>query len=1067
MKLSGRILAALSLTLVAVFYAKVSRQWLFAAVVSAALLGSIALGARLRLSIPWQRVISLALAAGAIALSVTSVLPLFEDQRALKRPWGAAALAALSIAAFRLYLRAPERGPIATFTLGLIALMTSGETRAGRVYGLVAVVYLGAALLTLRAQDRGRPAPTSLSRREWTLTGAVLAIAVFIGFGMARVLPPLSDWGTSRMIMALGDDAKTGFGERMWLGSMEGMLQSDDVVMRLDGPGADYLRGAVFDHYERGRWSTAKPLKFSPRPTGGAVPEGASAVALTLVSGARDRYFLPLRASNVATLEGVTTTDTFGVLHTLPESGLGAWFDAEGPGALAVADPNDEDLQVPSSIQGALRGLVEEWTAGAATPRAKVEALAERLRSTYRYSLHFESRRRDPVLNFLLDVKKGHCEYFASGLTMLARSAGVPARVIIGYRVAEKNPYGGYYVVREKNAHAWVEAHLPGEGWSTFDATPASELVQNAPHESAWLRGFGDLLGFLWSKVRVAWERVSLLQIVLVLGGVIVLGVLLRWWRRRGLDSRAAKRIFGPSERPPPGVLRLFEALEQRGMKREDAEPLERFAKRLGELDDGKLAEAAELLMRYAAFRYGSVGGGESPSRGRRLRRAESAGPEPRSSQRWVPRPARASEDRRTFPSRLDRSMSETDPAPMDPRQAKRVVFFVFVTVFLDLVGFGIVAPLMPFYVESMGGSALTVGVLFSCFSAAQFVATPLLGKLSDRFGRRPIILFSLAGNAAAMVLFAFATKASLLPLLFISRILAGATAGNLSACQAAIADSTSGADRAQGMGKLGAGIGLGLMLGPVIGGQLSHHFGPWAPPLGAAAMALCDFVGAALLMPETRKKADPKPTVEAVPPPSLVQVLSQRPLLLILSLYFLIFFTMTNLQVALAYLVKDRLSWGGSEVSYLFALVGFFGLVIQGALIGPLTRRFGQFPLLITGSTFLALGMLLIAVSLQAAPILAGVVLIGIALGLTNPMLSTVASELAGADRRGVVLGFAQSAGGLARTVGPLWSGVLFTQITAGAPFVSGAVVAAVAVVICLMLRAEQRAPALEIAKP
>jgi len=131
------------------------------------------------------------------------------------------------------------------------------------------------------------------------------------------------------------------------------------------------------------------------------------------------------------------------------------------------------------------------------------------------------------------------------------------------------------------------------------------------------------------------------------------------------------------------------------------------------------------------------------------------------------------------------------------------------------------VIPLFPFYVQSMGGSARTVGVLLGCFSFTQLVATPFLGRLSDRLGRRPVILVSLAGNAASMVLFALATKVSLLPLLFASRILAGATAGNLSACQAAIADVTTGEERARGMGRLGAGIGLGLVLGPALGSTL------------------------------------------------------------------------------------------------------------------------------------------------------------------------------------------------------------------------------------------------------
>ncbi|MFO0759294.1 MAG: MFS transporter [Byssovorax sp.] len=407
--------------------------------------------------------------------------------------------------------------------------------------------------------------------------------------------------------------------------------------------------------------------------------------------------------------------------------------------------------------------------------------------------------------------------------------------------------------------------------------------------------------------------------------------------------------------------------------------------------------------------------------------------------------------------------MSEPEPNPsIDPRKASRVVFFVFVTVFLDLVGFGIVAPLMPFYVEGMGGSAQTVGLLFGCFSAAQLIATPYLGKLSDRVGRRPVILVSLAGNAAAMVLFAFATKVNLLPLLFASRILAGATAGNLSACQAAIADSTTEADRAAGMGKLGAGIGLGIMLGPVIGGQLSH-LGPWAPPLGAAALALADLTGAVLFMPETRRpKREPSLALAQTAPLTLRQILKQRSLRAILALYFLTFLAMTNLQVALAYLVKSRLSWGEGEVSNIFGLVGLLGLIIQGALIGRLTRAFGQLPLLITGSFFLSCGMALIALAHGPLMLLGGVASIGAGLGLTNPLLSALASELSGAEQRGAVLGYAQSSGGLARTVGPVWSGFLSDHVALGAPFFGGAIAAAISVLIGLLLRsARDRSPA------
>jgi MFS transporter, DHA1 family, tetracycline resistance protein len=409
-------------------------------------------------------------------------------------------------------------------------------------------------------------------------------------------------------------------------------------------------------------------------------------------------------------------------------------------------------------------------------------------------------------------------------------------------------------------------------------------------------------------------------------------------------------------------------------------------------------------------------------------------------------------------------------PAAVDPR-ASRVVTFVFLTVFLDLIGFGIVIPLFPFYVKSMGGSARTVGFLLSCFSFTQLVATPFLGRLSDRVGRRKVILFSLAGNAVSMVLFALATKVSLLSLFFASRVLAGATAGNLAACQAAIADVTTGERRARGMGRLGAGIGLGLVLGPAIGGALSR-FGMWAPPLGAAAMAVADLIAAFFFMPETRAGTKKKArSVSAASPSagprspasSLGAILSQPRLIVVLLLYFCTFLYMTTMQVALALLTKERLGWGQSEVGNVFALFGAVMLVVQGGLIGSIARTFGQVRVVAAGALVSAAGLMTIAFAYHFAPLLTGLLSLALGLGVTQPLLSSLASDYAGSEQRGAVLGFAQSAGGVARTVGPTLSGFLFEGIGAGAPFAGGAVAAVVAFVLALALRSGAPAAAPE----
>jgi MFS family permease len=440
-----------------------------------------------------------------------------------------------------------------------------------------------------------------------------------------------------------------------------------------------------------------------------------------------------------------------------------------------------------------------------------------------------------------------------------------------------------------------------------------------------------------------------------------------------------------------------------------------------------------------------------------------------------------------------------SDDAPASTKSARqRVVLFVFVTAFLDLIGFGIILPLLPFYVDKMGGSAETVGFIFMCFSLTQLAATPVLGRMSDRFGRRKVILLSLAGNAVAMMAFALATKLLLLPLLFASRIFAGATSGNLAACQAAISDVTNEQDRAEAMGRLGAGINLGLILGPLLGSTLAE-IGAWAPPLGAGALALVDFVSAFFLMPETRRPSSSRdeaaadrsqarsdragasgeglaystgasaatPRVAApgehASPARFADGRSKRPLwgvlgdravIAVLLAHFLSFLCITNMQVALGLLAKHELDWGTRQVGALFSMFALLSFCVQGFLIGRLTRRFGEATLVMAGSTGMAAGLLLIGGGHVAATFFAGVALFGAGFGTTLPALSSLASRAATEGTRGFVLGMAQSSGGLARAVGPVLSGVLFRRIAPAAPVLGGAAAALLCAAVGATLR-------------
>jgi MFS family permease len=391
-----------------------------------------------------------------------------------------------------------------------------------------------------------------------------------------------------------------------------------------------------------------------------------------------------------------------------------------------------------------------------------------------------------------------------------------------------------------------------------------------------------------------------------------------------------------------------------------------------------------------------------------------------------------------------------------------RVASVVFVTIFLDLIGFGIVIPLLPVYVKSMGGSAQVVGFILSLFSFTQLVATPVLGRLSDRFGRRPVILLSLAGNAASMVLFAFATQMRVLPILFLSRVLAGATAGNIAACQAAIADVTEGEERAKGMGRVGAAIGLGMVLGPALGGALSEA-GAFAPPLGAAALALADLVAAFFWMPETRASgAAPVSIPQPGRPSGLRHALANRHLFTILLLYFLMFLGMTNLQVAMPLLAIERFAWTQGRIGYLFTALGAITLVIQGGLIGNIMRVARARNVAVTGGAVMACGLAAMGLATSPAWLVAGLGGVALGMGMNAPVLQTMASEAAGEKRRGEILGVAQSFGGLARTVGPVLAGFLFKRFDMSAPFYCGAGVCTVLTLLALTLDNEPRSNAL-----
>jgi DHA1 family tetracycline resistance protein-like MFS transporter len=354
----------------------------------------------------------------------------------------------------------------------------------------------------------------------------------------------------------------------------------------------------------------------------------------------------------------------------------------------------------------------------------------------------------------------------------------------------------------------------------------------------------------------------------------------------------------------------------------------------------------------------------------------------------------------------------------------------IFTTVFIDLVGFGIVIPVLPFYAEGTEFNATprTVGFLFASYSIMQLIFSPVLGRLSDKYGRRPVLLISIIGTGIGFLILGFATT---LWMLFVGRILDGISGGNISTAQAYIADITTKEDRAKGMGLLGAAFGLGFIFGPAIGGILSH-WGIHVPFLFAAGLCFANAILLYFTLPETVTPDHPARVSAARGRgfPQLINSLKDPRLGFILTIYFLFIVAFSIMTTSFSLYTMFRFGYDAHHNGYLFAYVGLIAVVIQGVLIGRLVRRFGEVWLVIVGALFFAISLFAVPfVGPNAGGLLALLIGGGIfSLGnsLSTPALNSLASKSAGPAQQGSVLGVTQSVASLARAVGPSIAAVL-----------------------------------------
>ncbi|MBP5858264.1 MFS transporter [Marivibrio halodurans] len=369
----------------------------------------------------------------------------------------------------------------------------------------------------------------------------------------------------------------------------------------------------------------------------------------------------------------------------------------------------------------------------------------------------------------------------------------------------------------------------------------------------------------------------------------------------------------------------------------------------------------------------------------------------------------------------------------------------------LAIVALGIVMPVLPFYVTDLGGGKDLAPLIFSTFSAAALVAAPFWGRLSDRIGRRPVLLVAIAATVIAYLWLAAAHE---IWELFASRAFAGATAGWMAASQAYVADVTAEEDRAKGMGLLGAAFGIGFTIGPGIGG-VSVGQGDAASGYVLPALLAAGFAAASLLVTFVFVK-EPDRLRESAGARMNPAVLREPMVARLLLLYFLVALVFTALEGVFAVWGAAQFDLDARDVSYYLVFAGVITVIIQGGLVGRLSKRFGEARIaLAAGVVLLAASLVLILVT-SPLQIYLPMALLAIGMGLNNPACQSLLSRFAPKHLKGSVLGSAQSAQSLARIMGPAWAAWAFGALGPETPFMIGAVVmlAAIAVAVTVVRR-------------
>ncbi len=373
----------------------------------------------------------------------------------------------------------------------------------------------------------------------------------------------------------------------------------------------------------------------------------------------------------------------------------------------------------------------------------------------------------------------------------------------------------------------------------------------------------------------------------------------------------------------------------------------------------------------------------------------------------------------------------------------------LFVIVFVDLLGFGMVIPVMPLYAKALGASEAWTGLLSTGYSAMQFVFAPIWGRFSDRVGRRPVLLISIAMTAAAFFLYGLAGSFAVL---LVSRLFAGAATANIAIARAFVADVTPPEGRAKGMGIIGAAFGLGFVLGPAIGSALSN-VSLAAPGYAAAVLAAANGVAAFFVLPEPERR-EVRAAAAQNRFTAFFHEMGRPGIRRVILIYFLAILAFSAMEATYAFLVKERYGLSDRSVGLLFAYIGVIVVVVQGGLIGRLTQRHGEKSLVVVGLLLQAVGLLALPFAGGIAGLLVATAPLALGSGLTQPSLSSLLSRFARADEQGGTLGIGESAAAFGRIIGPEAGTWTFGRWFPAFPYVTGAVLMAIAAAVGATVR-------------